>query len=152
MNQQEEKQHIVAFESSNDAPDPAELAWAFPDPAYPDSSYYVDVARSIAAGHGLSIDVIWIFAEVGNRIPADPVLPVPSNAHWLPLASLVQVPFIRVLGPTALASLLPGVLLGALAAPLTWCMARDAGVRRPVALGAALLARSEEHTSELQSH
>ena len=31
MNQQEEKQHIVAFESSNDAPDPAELAWAFPD-------------------------------------------------------------------------------------------------------------------------
>lgn len=31
MNQQEEKQHIVAFESSNDAPDPTELAWAFPD-------------------------------------------------------------------------------------------------------------------------
>ena len=30
MNLQEEKQQIVAFESSNDAPDPAEIAWAFP--------------------------------------------------------------------------------------------------------------------------
>ena len=31
MNAVEEKQHIVAFESSNDMPDPAELDWAFPN-------------------------------------------------------------------------------------------------------------------------
>ena len=31
MNEVEEKQHIVAFEASDDAADPAELAWAFPD-------------------------------------------------------------------------------------------------------------------------
>lgn len=31
MNPVEEKQHIVAFEASYDAPDPQELAWAFPD-------------------------------------------------------------------------------------------------------------------------
>ena len=31
MNQQEEKQHIVAFEASEDAPDPAEMTWAFPN-------------------------------------------------------------------------------------------------------------------------
>ena len=78
------------------------LIATFPDPAYPDSSYYVDVARSIAGGHGLTVDFIWIFAEVGNRIPANPVLPIPSNAHWLPLASLVQVPFIARARPHGL--------------------------------------------------
>lgn len=31
MNAVEEKQHIVAFEASNDMPDPAELEWAFPN-------------------------------------------------------------------------------------------------------------------------
>ena len=88
-----------------------------------------DMRLAIAAGHGLSIDVIWIFAEVGNRIPADPVLPVPSNAHWLPLASLVQVPTILLFGPTPLASLLPFALIGSLTAPLTWAIARDLGYR-----------------------
>lgn len=111
----------------------------FPDPAYPDSFYYVDVARQLAAGHGFSIDVVWIFAEVGGRIPANPVLPIASNAHWMPLASLVQVPFIWLLGPTAIASALPFAFLGALAAPLAWAIARDAGARPFVALGAGVL-------------
>jgi len=75
----------------------------FPDPAYPDSAYYVDVARQLAAGHGLNIDFVWIFPEVGGSIPANPVLPIPSNAHWMPLASIVMAPFMWVLGPTTLA-------------------------------------------------
>jgi Dolichyl-phosphate-mannose-protein mannosyltransferase len=111
----------------------------FMDPAYPDSSYYVNVARQLAAGHGFSTDVVWIFAEVGGKIPANPVLPIASNAHWMPLASLVQVPFIWVLGPTALASALPFAILGALSAPLAWLIARDAGSRTFVAVGAGLL-------------
>ena len=111
----------------------------FPDPAYPDSYYYVDVARALAAGHGLTIDFVWIFAEVGNRIPANPVLPIPSNAHWLPLASFIQAPFIALLGPTAIASALPLIVIGATAAPLTWYIARDLGARQTVALGAAIL-------------
>ena len=74
------------------------LIWHFPDPAYPDSFYYVDVARALPAGQGFNVDFIWIFPEVGGAIPADPVLPIPSNAHWMPLASLVQVPFIALLG------------------------------------------------------
>jgi hypothetical protein len=109
------------------------------DPGYPDSFYYVDVARELAAGNGFSIDVVWVFAEVGGRIPADPVLPIPSNAHWMPLASLVQVPFIWLLGPTATASALPFALIGALAAPLTWAVARDAGAREVVAIGAGMI-------------
>ncbi len=111
----------------------------FTDPAYPDSFYYVDVARQLAAGHGFSIDVVWIFAEVGGRIPADPILPIASNAHWMPLASLVQVPFIWLLGPTAFASALPFALVGAIAAPLSWLIARDAGAPGFVGIGAGVL-------------
>ncbi len=111
----------------------------YPDAAYPDSYYYVDVARAIAAGHGLNVDFIWIFAEVGNRIPEVPTLPVPANAHWLPLASLVQVPFIAAFGPTAVASALPLAIIGSLAAPLTWAIARDARAAPLVAVTAGVL-------------
>lgn len=111
----------------------------FPDPAYPDSFYYVEVGRAIASGQGLNVDFIWIFAEVGARIPDVPALPIPSNAHWLPLASFLQAPFITLLGPTALASALPGLLIGSLAAPLTWAIARDAGSARNAARAAGIL-------------
>ena len=115
------------------------LLWHFPDPAYPDSFYYVDVARSLASGQGFTVDFIWIFPEVGGTIPADPTLPIPSNAHWMPLASLVQVPFIWLFGEVAWASALPFALAGAIAAPLTWAIARDAGARDGVAIGAGIL-------------
>ena len=115
------------------------LIWQFPDPAYPDSFYYVDVARNLAEGRGFTIDLIWIFPEVGGAIPADPTLPIPSNAHWMPLASLVQVPFIAAFGPTPWASALPFALIGSIAAPLTWAMARDAGAREAIAVGAGIL-------------
>jgi len=115
------------------------LIWHFPDPAYPDSFYYVDVARSLTAGQGFNIDFIWIFPEVGGTIPANPVLPIPSNAHWMPLASLVQVPFLAAFGDVSWASALPFALIGATAAPLTWAIARDAGARRSVAVGAGFL-------------
>ncbi len=112
----------------------------FPDPAYPDSFYYADVARSLAAGHGFTVDFIWIFAEVGGRLPADPTLPIPSNAHWMPLASLVQVPFLLLFGNVAWAGALPFALVGALAAPLAWRIGVDAGARPFVAIGAGVLA------------
>jgi len=115
------------------------VAAGFPDPAYPDSFYYVDVARQLAAGHGFSVDFVWIFAEVGGRIPANPVLPIASNAHWMPLASLIQVPFIAVLGPTAMASALPFAICGAFAAPLAWAIGRDAGAPSYVSVGAGVL-------------
>lgn len=117
----------------------AVLVALFPDPAYPDSFYYVDVAQAIAAGHGLNVDFVWIFAEVGNRLPNPAVLPIPSNAHWLPLASFLQAPFVSILGPTAFASALPGLLIGSLVAPLTWLIARDAGARPIVGVAAGVL-------------
>ena len=110
-----------------------------PDPAYPDSYYYADVARSLVTNHGFSVDFIWIFAEVGGRIPAVPVLPIPSNAHWMPLASLVQVPFLAAFGMNAFAAALPFAISGALAAPLAWAIGREAGATPVVAVGAGLL-------------
>ena len=116
------------------------LVLLYPDPAYVDSYYYVNVARSLSSGHGFSVDFIWTFVDVGGHLPVHPVLPIPSNAHWMPLASLVQVPFIILLGATAFASALPFALIGALAAPLTWGFARQAGCRPAVALGGGILA------------
>src|SRR5258705_3575042 len=110
-----------------------------PDPAYPDSYYYADVARSLATGHGFNVDFVWIFAEVGGKIPANPVLPIPSNAHWMPLASLVQVPFLAVFGMNTFAAAVPFALSGALAAPLAWAIGREAGASRLVSVGAGVL-------------
>jgi hypothetical protein len=116
------------------------LALAYPDPAYPDAYYYVDVGRALASGHGLNVDFIWIFAEVGGHIPANPVLPVPSNGHWLPLSSILQAASMTVFGQTALASAFPIILIGSLIGPLVWLIAREAGCRPVVQIGAALLA------------
>lgn len=115
-------------------------AAGFPDPAYPDAFYYVDAARSMAAGQGATVDFVWIFAEVGGRLPAAPTLPIPAFGHWMPLASFVQVPFLALLGPEPLGSVLPFLLVGSLAAPLAWAIARDAGLPHRAALGAGLLA------------
>jgi hypothetical protein len=115
------------------------LIWHFPYPAYPDSAYYLDVARSLHAGGGFNVDFIWIFAEVGGKIPLDPMLPIPSNAHWMPLASIVQVPFMALFGTVAWASAAPFALIGATAAPLTWAIARDAKASSTVAIGAGIL-------------
>ncbi len=114
-------------------------AAVFGDPAYPDSFYYVNLARGLADGNGLQVDYIWNFVDVGGRLPAEGVLPIPSNAHWMPLAALIQVPFIWLLGPTTLASGLPFWIAAALAAPLTWAIGRDAGLSRLTSAAAGLL-------------
>jgi len=113
---------------------------AFAGPAYPDSYYYVNVAQALAAGHGFSVDYIWNFVDVGGVLPQAPTLPIPSNAHWMPLAALIQVPFIWLLGPTWLASELPMWIVGACAVPLTYWIAREAGLDVRLAVCAALLA------------
>jgi hypothetical protein len=111
----------------------------YPDPAFVDAYYYVNVAHQLAAGHGFNIDFIWTFVDVGGALPAHASLPIPSNAHWMPLASIVQVPFILAMGTTPWASALPFALIGALATPMTWAIAGEAGARSDVRLGAAIL-------------
>lgn len=111
----------------------------FPDPAYPDSFYYVSVARELAAGHGFQVQYVWNFVDLAGALPEAGVLPIPSNAHWMPLAALVQVPFIWVLGATPLASAVPFWIASAATAPLTWYIARDAGLQRWQAAAAGVM-------------
>jgi hypothetical protein len=108
-------------------------------PGYPDSVYYLATARELAAGHGFTIPYIWAFVDTGGRLPAVGTLPIPSNEHWMPLASIVQVPFIWLLGPTYLASCLPFWILGAFAASLTYLLGIDAGLGRRTSIAAGLL-------------
>lgn len=118
----------------------AAVGTAFAGPAYPDSYYYVNVARDLAAGRGFTIDYIWNFVDVGGGLPAHPALPIASNAHWMPLAALIQVPFIWLLGSSALSAALPMWIVGAAAAPLTYWIARECGLDRRLAIAAGLLA------------
>jgi len=113
---------------------------AFAGPAYPDSYYYFNVAQQLASGGGFTVDYIWNFVDVGGRLPAQATLPIPSNGHWMPLAVLVQVPFIWLLGAGELAAALPMWIIGAAAAPLTYLIGRDAGFERTPSLAAGLLA------------
>lgn len=118
----------------------AAVGTAFAGPAYPDSYYYFAVAQQLAAGNGLTVDYIWNFVDVGGTLPAQPMLPIPSNAHWMPLAALVQVPFVWLFGPGSPAAVLPLWAIGALAAPLTYLIARDAGLDQRLATASGLLA------------
>jgi 4-amino-4-deoxy-L-arabinose transferase-like glycosyltransferase len=100
----------------------------FLEPAYPDAYYYVNVARELASGGGFQVDYIWNLVEVGGALPDTGILPIPSNAHWMPLAALVQVPFIWILGATTVAAGLPFWLAAAAVAPVTYFIGRDAGM------------------------
>ena len=111
-------------------------------PPYVDPAYYQLVGEQLAAGHGFSVPVLWSFLEVGGRLPAEPMLPVPSNGHWMPLTSIVAAGSIALfgdlLGPWR-AGQLPMILLGAALVPFTYYVAMDLWGSRFNAWIAALL-------------
>lgn len=117
----------------------AAVGAVFVGPAYPDSYYYTHVAEQLAAGLGFTADYIWNFVDVGGRLPADPTLPISSNAHWMPLAAIVQAPFLLLFGNGPIGAGLAFWIVGALAAPLTWWMGRDLGFERLPAAAAGLM-------------
>jgi len=111
-------------------------------PPYTDPAYYGVVAEQLAAGHGFSAPVLWSFLEVGGRLPSNPVLPVPSNGHWMPLTSILAAGSISVfgewLGPLR-AGQLPMIVLGAGLVPFTYLVTLDLWRSRFSAWIAALL-------------
>jgi hypothetical protein len=92
-------------------------------PATQPSAYYVDVAAAAIEGRGLVADGIWSFASPPI------VAPKPAFDLWLPMASLVAMPFMATLGIGLPAAQISHALLGALLAPLAWWIARDAARR-----------------------
>ncbi|MEP7040296.1 MAG: hypothetical protein ABI864_01855, partial [Chloroflexota bacterium] len=67
-------------------------------PPYGDPAYYQLVGEQLTAGQGFNVPVLWSFLEVGGHLPANPILPVPSNGHWMPLTSIVAAGSIAVFG------------------------------------------------------
>ncbi|MEO8252431.1 MAG: phospholipid carrier-dependent glycosyltransferase [Chloroflexota bacterium] len=111
-------------------------------PPYVDPAYYQLVGVQLATGHGFSVPVLWSFLEVGGRLPANPILPVPSNGHWMPLTSIVAAGSIALLGDLLgswRAAQLPMILLGAALVPFTYLIATDLWGSRFNAWIAALL-------------
>jgi len=97
-------------------------------PPYGDPAYYQLVGEQLAAGRSFNVPVLWSFLEVGGHLPANPILPVPSNGHWMPLTSIVAAGSIAAfgdwLGPWR-AGQLPMILIGAALVPFTYYVARD---------------------------
>ena len=115
----------------------AAVGFSFPGPAYPDSYYYAHVGERLASGLGLTVNYVWNLDDIGASLTHG--LPIAANALWMPLAELIQAPFIWLMGPTGLATAMPFWIVGALAAPLTWFIGRDAGFDTRPAFAASLM-------------
>jgi 4-amino-4-deoxy-L-arabinose transferase-like glycosyltransferase len=111
-----------------------------PWPPFTDPAYYSLIAQRLAEGHGFTTPVLWSFIEVGSVIPDPAVLPVPSNAHWLPLTSIVAAASMAILGPSYVAGTAPLVVLSALLVPLTYVVTVELFGSRGAGLLAAVLA------------
>ena len=82
------------------------------------SAYYVAAAQALASGRGLVVDLIWSYTTPPLSLPR------PAFDLWQPLASLVAAPFAALLGSPLVAAQVSTVVLGAVAAPLAWAIAR----------------------------
>ena len=105
----------------------------FDQPGYIDAAYYYDVAKNIATGHGFTEDFILTYLT-----PASSVVH-PSNLYWMPLASLVLVPFFTLFGVSWRVAEIPNVLLSGTLPLLAYWMGWDFFHSRRYALGGALL-------------
>ena len=87
-------------------------------PPLDDPAFYLQTARNLAAGRGLVSDVIWNYFVPFSAVTH------PSHEYWMPLATWLMSPFIKVFGDTLLAAQLPGIICGAALAPLTYALGR----------------------------
>ena len=94
-------------------------------PPLDDPAFYLQTARNLAHGRGLVIDVLWFF-----QYPFAGVTHA-SHEYWMPLATLIMAPFIRLFGDHLLVARIPGILLGASLTPLTYWLGRITWPERP---------------------
>src|SRR4051812_48848676 len=118
-------------------------AWAATQGTFPrpeDTAYYVDVARNLLDGRGLTSDAIWSFATPPLAFPR------PAFEVWLPLPSFLAAIPMAVLGHSFAAAQVASILVGSLMPVLAWRLALDVATEldleapRPrwLALGAGL--------------
>jgi hypothetical protein len=114
----------------------ATLVAAFqPAPGYMDADYYYAGGLQLATGHGFTEPFLWNYLD-------DPSgLPHPSNAYWMPLASLLAAAGALLSGPGSWFAARIGFLAVAAAVPpLTAALAWSFTSRRDLALTSGLLA------------
>ncbi len=89
------------------------------------AAYYTTVAEELARGNGLTVPYAWSYltSAVANGL----ALPRPAFDVWLPMASFVAAPFVRLFGGDG-ASRVAGALAGAALVPLTAMLARRAAL------------------------
>ena len=107
-------------------------------PGFTDAYYYLDVARRLANGQGLTADFVWNFLEA----PALAPLPVASHRFWMPLATAVQAGGIVLLEPVlgAFRSAQAAVIaLAAFVPAAAYAAGRSVGASPRAALVAAAL-------------
>ena len=111
-----------------------------PSAPYTDAAYYTLVAQRLAEGHGFTVPVLYSFLEVGGSMPAEPMLPVASNGHWMPLASVVAAAGMALLGPEWRAGQVPMVILAVAWVGITHLVTWELWRSRGLAVAAAVLA------------
>jgi hypothetical protein len=87
------------------------------------SAYYTTVATNLATGRGPVIDAIWSYGTPPLTLPR------PAFELWQPLASFLAAVPMPFLGAEFETAQLAFAVAGALMAPLTWYVARDAACR-----------------------
>lgn len=100
----------------------------FPRPE--DAAYYVDVARNLVDGRGLTTDAIWSYATPPLTFsPARPAFEV-----WLPMATFLDAVPIALLGglfsSAFAAAQVSSILVGSGVAVLAWRLAADVATER----------------------
>jgi hypothetical protein len=114
-------------------------AFVVTQPGFTDAYYYVDVARRLAHGQGLTADFIWNFLEA----PRLEALPVASHRFWMPLATVVQAIGIAALEPllgTFRSAQAAIIAVAAFVPAAAYVSARSIGASTRAALVAAALA------------
>ncbi len=109
------------------------LALGQTQPGYMDAAYYYDIAENLASGRGFTENFIW------NYLAQPSTLPQPSNAHWMPLTSIVIAPFLWPFGHSYRAAQVPMVLMAAPLVPLTYLLSWRIFRRRRWAITSAVL-------------
>jgi hypothetical protein len=104
-------------------------------PGYMDADYYYAGGLQLATGHGFTEPFLWNYLD-------DPAgLPHPSNAYWMPLASLLAAAGAALFGPGSWSAARVGFLaVAATIPPLTAALAWSFTSRRDLALTSGLLA------------
>jgi hypothetical protein len=87
-------------------------------PPLDDPAFYLTTAKNLVTGHGLEVDALWSYQTLF------PSVTHPSHEHWMPLTTGIIAAAFALLKPSLEVGQLPGLILGALLAPLTYIVGR----------------------------